>query len=133
MRRSGPAFAYRFDTDDGSVVFSGDTGPCENLVTLARGAEILVHEVMVTAWVDQRVPMPRSAADEGLRAHLLSAHTPVEQVGRIAQAAGVGMLVLNHILPGYATAQDLLPAAAGFAGPVIVGEDLLQIGVRRRA
>ncbi len=127
-----PAFAYRFDTDDGSVVFSGDTGPCENLVTLARGAEVLVHEVIVTGWIDQRFPPPRSAADEGLRAHLLSAHTPVDQVGKIAEAAGVGMLVLNHLLPGNARAVDLMPAARDFSGPMVIGEDLLSIAVRRR-
>ena len=38
-----PAFAYRFDTDDGSIVFSGDTGRCENLIKLAKGADVLVH------------------------------------------------------------------------------------------
>src|SRR5260370_28752566 len=32
-----PAFAYRFDTDDGSIVFSGDTGRNENLIKLAKG------------------------------------------------------------------------------------------------
>jgi len=40
-----PAFAYRFDSAAGSIVISGDTAPCPNLVALARGADILVHEV----------------------------------------------------------------------------------------
>ena len=48
-----PAFAYRFDTDDGSIVFSGDTGRSENLIKLAKGADILVHEVIVTSWVNR--------------------------------------------------------------------------------
>ncbi|MCC5348697.1 MBL fold metallo-hydrolase, partial [Staphylococcus aureus] len=43
-----PSFAFRFDTEDGSVVFSGDTGPSENLVRMARGADVLVHEVIAT-------------------------------------------------------------------------------------
>ena len=128
-----PAFAYRFDTDDGSVVFSGDTGPCANLVTLARDADVLVHEVIVTDWIDSHLPHPRNPAQEALRNHLLNAHTPVDQVGKLAQQAGVGMLVLNHLLPGNARAQDLLPAQRDFAGPMIIGEDLLQIGIRRRA
>jgi ribonuclease BN (tRNA processing enzyme) len=38
------AFAFRFDSPEGSVVVSGDTAPCEALVDLARGADILVHE-----------------------------------------------------------------------------------------
>ena len=41
-----PAFAYRFDTAGRSIVISGDTAYSENLVRLARGADVLVHEVM---------------------------------------------------------------------------------------
>ena len=40
-----PALAYRFDTPDGAVVFSGDTTVNDDLIALARGAEILVHQV----------------------------------------------------------------------------------------
>ena len=40
-----PAFAYRFDTAHGSVVFSGDTTVNDDLITLAQGADILVHHV----------------------------------------------------------------------------------------
>src|SRR6266702_142663 len=81
------AFAYRFDTDDGSIVFSGDTGRNENLIRLAKGADILVHEVIVTSVVNRLFPPPRSVADEGLMQHLLNAHTQVEVVGGIAEAA----------------------------------------------
>ncbi|MDD1719669.1 MAG: MBL fold metallo-hydrolase, partial [Methanoregulaceae archaeon] len=53
-----PAFAYRFDTADGSVVFSGDTGNDTNgnLERLADGADILVHEVIDPVWVDAMLP-----------------------------------------------------------------------------
>lgn len=47
-----PAFAFRFDTDDGSVVFSGDSSPCDNLVRLAHNTDVLVHEVIDRSWVD---------------------------------------------------------------------------------
>ena len=126
-----PSFAYRFDTDDGAVVFSGDTSPCANLVRLARGAQILVHEAIVTSWIDRTLPQPRSASNEAIRNHLLSAHTPVEKVGSIAQAAGVPKLVLSHIVPGNATDSDLAPAQEGFSGQLIIGDDLLQIPVTR--
>src|ERR1700744_5766732 len=55
-----PAFGFRFDTDQGSVVFSGDTGPSKNLIKLAKGADILVHEVIVVDWVNRLFPEPRS-------------------------------------------------------------------------
>jgi ribonuclease BN (tRNA processing enzyme) len=126
-----PAFAYRFDTDEGAVVFSGDTAPSQNLVRLAKGADSLVHEVIVSDWIDRILPPPRNPAQEALRAHLLRAHTPVERVGEVAEAAGVSTLVLNHIVPGNARAEELLPAQRDFAGQLIIGEDLLQLGVRR--
>ena len=67
-----PAFAYRFDTDDGSVVFSGDTGPSDNLVKLAQGADVLVHEVIAREAIEQAYPAPRSAPQEALVRHLLT-------------------------------------------------------------
>ena len=83
-----PAFAYRFDSDDGSIVFSGDTCRCDNLIRLAQGDDILVHETIVTTWAEALFPKPRTAAEEGLQNHLLSAHTPVEEVGAVAEAVG---------------------------------------------
>ena len=128
-----PAFAFRFDTDDGSIVFSGDTARSENLIKLAKGADILVHEVIVTRWVNGLFPTPRSAAEEGLMQHLLSGHTLVEEVGGIAEAAGVKKLVLSHIVPGNATRELLLPAGKGFSGELVIGRDLMQIGVGHAA
>jgi ribonuclease Z len=46
-----PAFAYRFDFGGRSVVVSGDTAPSPNLVTHARGADVLVHEAQANALV----------------------------------------------------------------------------------
>jgi len=124
-----PAFAYRIDTADGSVVFSGDTAPSRNLVRMAKGADVLVHEVIVTSWVDKLFPAPRSETEEALRRHLLGAHTPVEEVGKVAEQAGVSTLVLNHFAPGDASARDLLAAQRGFSGRLVIGDDLLELGV----
>ena len=127
-----PAYAYRFDTDEGSVVFSGDTGPCANLVTLARGADVLVHEVIVTSYIDGAYPADGTPAQRANRLHLLRAHTAVEDVGRVAAEAGVGTLVLNHFVPGNATAAELVGVASSFPGRLVIGDDLLEIGLRRR-
>jgi ribonuclease BN (tRNA processing enzyme) len=48
-----PAFAYRFDTADGSVVFSGDTTVNDDLIALAEGADILVHCVADLGYLEQ--------------------------------------------------------------------------------
>lgn len=123
-----PAFAFRFDTDAGSIVISGDTAPTPNLVVLAAGADVLVHEVF-----DDR-PQPRDEEDdhEARRRHhhMVTAHTPLSRVGAIAAEAGVGRLVLTHFIPG----DDELPdehwvkgAANGYDGEVVVGRDLMHI------
>ena len=54
-----PALGLRFDTDDGSVAFSGDTGPTDNVVELAQGADVLVHEVIARGWPERLLP-PRA-------------------------------------------------------------------------
>src|ERR1700761_7273215 len=124
-----PAFAYRFDCPDRSIVFSGDTRPSPNLVALAKGADVLVHEVMYMPALDRVVGGESNART--LREHLLSAHTSAEDVGRIASEAGVKTLVLSHFVPGGLPAipdQTWLDAVRPhFAGRIIVGRDLLEI------
>jgi ribonuclease BN (tRNA processing enzyme) len=124
-----PALAFRFDTDGGSVVFSGDTGPSRNLVELADGADVLVHEVIDTDWVGQLLPAPRTAAQEGLFRHLVGSHTAVGQVASVACAAGVGTLVLSPLVPGNWPRERWQQARGGFAGRFLVGEDLMVVRV----
>ena len=120
-----PALAYRFDTPGGSVVFSGDTGPCDNVRRLAAGADVLVHEAIDLEWMAQRVNhLPNRAAVMG---HLGRAHCPPEDAGRIAAQAGVRTLVLSHLVPG----DDDVPAEQWearvrphFDGEVLCGADL---------
>ncbi len=127
-----PAIAYRFDTDDGSVVFSGDTCVSNNLIRLAKNCDVLVHEVIDVAWVDALFPPPMSAKDEAFRNHLLSSHTTIDQVGKVAEAAGAKTLVLSHIAPGHASRKNLMRAQRNFSGQLIIGEDLMQVGVGRK-
>ena len=92
-----PAFAYRFDAADRSIVISGDTAPSDELIALARGADVLVHEAMFPAGVDRLVATVPNAAT--LKQSILSHHTSAEDAGRVAQAAGVKTLVLSHFVP----------------------------------
>lgn len=124
-----PSFAYRFDSADGSIVFSGDTTVSANLVTLARGADVLVHEVIDPAWVESRFERPPDAMQRASIHHLLSSHTSIEQVGAVAERAAVGTLVLNHFVPADNPHRRWLEARTGFSGRLVVGEDLMQIGI----
>jgi ribonuclease BN (tRNA processing enzyme) len=124
-----PAFAYRFDGPERSIVISGDTAPSMNLVKLANGADVLVHSAMYPAGIDRLVARVPNA--EKLKASILAHQTSAEQAGRIAQDAGVKVLVLSHLVPPddpQITDQMWADAAREhFRGPVIVGKDLLEI------
>lgn len=124
-----PAFAYRFDTADRSIVISGDTAPSEALIALAKGADVLVHEVLYLPAMEALLATEPNATR--LKDHLLASHTTAEQVGKIAAAAGVKMLVLSHFVPGgYPFIEDrvwLEAVRPHFAGEIIVGRDLLEI------
>ena len=121
-----PAFAYRFDCPDRSIVFSGDTRPSENLIELARGADILVHEVIDLAAIG--VLEKELSHATRLHTHLLAAHTPMSEVGQIATKAGVKTLVLNHFVPGTPPIPDQVwydAVKPHFKGRLIVGHDLM--------
>jgi ribonuclease BN (tRNA processing enzyme) len=123
------ALAYRFDAADRSIVISGDTAPSDNLIKLARGADVLVHEVLFPAAIDRIVARVPNAAT--LRKHLLDSHTTAEDCGRVAAAAGVKTLVLSHFAPSddpLVTEQMWADAArVHFKGRIIVGRDLMEI------
>jgi ribonuclease BN (tRNA processing enzyme) len=120
-----PSFAYRFDTAHRSIVISGDTAMSDRLIQLARGADVLMHEVL----------FPPALAERGLTPQqierLSRIHTTLEQVGRVATAAEVKTLVLSHLVPGdpevVSDAVWREGAQANFHGDVIVGTDLLEI------
>jgi ribonuclease BN (tRNA processing enzyme) len=124
-----PAFGYRFDAHDRSIVISGDTAPSDNLVRLARGADVLVHSVMYPAAIGRLVGrVPNAAA---LKESILAHQTSAEDAGRIAQAAGVKTLVLSHFVPAddpEVTDEMWMEAAQSrFRGKVVLGKDLLEI------
>lgn len=124
-----PALAFRFDTDDGSIVISGDTGPSENLVELAAGADVLAHEVIAGEWVARNFPAPRDVVSEAIYQHLVGKHTLISDVGPIAERAGVATLVLHHFVPATWPAERWEEAGKGFSGRLVVGADLDQIGI----
>ena len=128
-----PAFAYRIDTPSGSVVFSGDTGPCDNVVRLAAGADYLVHEVIDVSFVAGRIAkMPNR---DNILNHLTESHTSPEDAGRIAARAGVKTLVLSHLVPGDSEIPEEqweARARSEFDGEIVCGVDLDQFALSRR-
>lgn len=122
------SFAFRFDTADRAIVISGDTRYSENVVKLARGADVLVHEVVSREfWERPGAPQP-----PGVVRHILASHTDAPDVGRVAAAAGVGTLVLSHFVPtegpGAPTDDQWVAGVRQhFKGRVVVGTDLMEL------
>ena len=108
---------------------SGDTAPSENLIELASGADVLVHDALYPPGVARLVAGVPNATR--LARSIVSHHTTAEDAGRVAQAAGVKMLVLSHLVPAEDPAVTdrmwINAAHTHFRGPVIVGKDLLEI------
>jgi ribonuclease BN (tRNA processing enzyme) len=123
------ALAYRFDTADRSIVISGDTRPSAELIQLARGADVLVHEAMLPQYVSELVStLP---GQQRLMKSVLSHHTTAEQAGAVAAEAGVKLLVLSHLVPAgdpdVPDSEWIEAARRHYSGPIIVGRDLLEI------
>ncbi len=129
-----PALAYRFDFKDRSIAFSGDTAPLEAVAQMAKGADVLVHETMyvqaVEKYIKGQIAKGRPVKFEAFMAHMKADHTPAEDVGRIAQEAGVKTLVLSHLTPAIDSITDDIwraPVAKHFKGEIIVGKDLMVV------
>ncbi len=112
-----PANAYRIESEEGTVVISGDTRPCKSLAELAKGADLLIHEC---SFPDDMSEMAR-----------ITYHSIPSEVGVIANQAGVRKLALTHLFPICNGREDeIIKSIRGsFTDEVIVGHDLLEIEI----
>lgn len=107
------SLAYRFETDDGSVLFAGDCGDCEALREFARGADTLVLACAFSGDFDPRI------AD---------VITGARQCGEIAAEAGARRVVLTHYSPSFynkpgAAEQAVAEVARSFSGQIFMPEE----------
>jgi ribonuclease BN (tRNA processing enzyme) len=113
--------AFRIDSDDASVCYSGDNGSCDEVVELARGCDLLIH---MNHHFSGTEPNPAYRAACGNH----------RDNARTAKRAGVKTLVLTHLLEQIdrpAIRERIVhEIRQEFDGDVIWGEDLMQITVR---
>jgi ribonuclease BN (tRNA processing enzyme) len=123
------AYAYRFDCADRAIVISGDTTYSPELIALAKGADVLVSEVMYLPGIERILRIIPNAAT--LREHLLASHISTEDLGKLAAEAGVKTLVLSHLVPGddpsITDAMWTEGVRKHYGGAIVVGRDLLEI------
>lgn len=123
------AFGYRFEGGGARLVVSGDTRRCRAVVDAARGADLLLHEV----FIHRELGVIEGVRSADTVANVAGYHTLSSEVGKIAAEAEVGALMLTHFVPPGCDRDALLAeVAADFAGPVIVGEDLMRYDFRGR-
>jgi ribonuclease BN (tRNA processing enzyme) len=93
-------FAFRFSSGGRSLVYTGDTGETEAVPELAAGADVFLSE---------------AAFLEG--PHLPpNIHLTARQAAVYANRAGVGKLVLTHLVPGTSPDDARAEAASAFQG-----------------
>lgn len=122
------AVAYRVTTPDGVVVVSGDTRVCAEVEAFAAGADVLVHEACRATAMHE---LTRGTVFE----HIFEYHADTVALGGLAERAGVGHLVLTHLIPAPTTDdEDALflgdVRAGGYTGQVTVGRDLYTTPLR---
>jgi ribonuclease BN (tRNA processing enzyme) len=105
-------------TADRTIVISGDTGPFDGLVSIAMGADVLIHEAYGANGLSQR--------PAGTQHYHGTFHTSAVKVGEIADRAGVGTVILYHQLHlAGETADELVEQVRlNFDGDVVYGRDL---------
>jgi ribonuclease Z len=97
---------FEFKASGKSLAYSCDTEPCPEVVRLAQGADVLIHE----------------------SAGAFRGHSSAAQAGEVARQAEVGALYLIHYPTGPYTSGDLVAEARErFPGPVQLAEDFMVI------
>ena len=113
------AFGYRFDTPDRSIVLSGDTSPSEELVKMATGVDVLIHEVQPS-----NIKSIPGRPDWDFATYVSRYHTTAVQLGQIAARAKPKLLIVYHNARRAPSSEILADIRRSFTGPVVIADDL---------
>ena len=129
------SYAYRFETPDRVIVFTGDTGPSDAVTDLAKGADLLVSEA--TSVEDRKQSLINSGRwqamtpDEQVRSlrRVTEGHLTLDVIGKMATRANVKTVVLTHLGPRPATDDYTAwveEVKKHFSGQVFIAKDLME-------
>ena len=113
---SEPSLGYRIDYNHKSVVISGDTRYCENLIEYSKNVDLLIHEVAA-------IPLGEDVVDRYKVA--LNHHTLPEECGKIFSIVKPKLAVYTHIIQfqGVSLGEMMNRTKMEYDGPVIFSED----------
>ena len=106
------AYGFKIKFNGKTIVYSGDTGYCEELIQAAKDADVLIHECSYPT-------EHRHGKD----------HTYPDELGKIAQQANCKQLILTHFYPVCSGHEDefINEIKSDYTGKVVIGKDLLEI------
>jgi ribonuclease BN (tRNA processing enzyme) len=130
------SYSYRFETPDKVVFFTGDTGPSDIVVDLAKGADLYVTETtkpedVVELYKRNGTWQEKTPGEqEGFLRHMHEEHVTPEDIGKMATKAGVKAVILSHYGPSLSADDDfqrLIDETKKFySGPVTLAKDLMK-------
>ena len=103
-----PSYAMKVESNGSSLVYSGDSAPCQPLADLARGCDLFPAEA--THGTD----LPDPNKERG--------HLTAREAGEVAAEARVGQLVLTHVWESHDPAELVRAVGTAFSGPISVAE-----------
>jgi len=114
------SLAYRFDTADGSIVFTGDTEPCDSVRDLAKDADVM----LCMCWDEQTI-MNKNGEHEG--------QCGTDGAAIMAMNAGVKKLILVHIGPHLSDPNVKSISARSLSqiydGEIVFADELMSINI----
>jgi len=122
------SLGFRVDTEDRSIVFSGDTRACNDLADLAKDCDLLIHEVLFSPELEH-TGAPAGRHPEFIHPEWANRvrHTKPDQVGQIATRANAKKLVLTHLWSDKEEERLKAEVAAHYAGEIVVAQDLMRV------
>jgi len=117
-----PSYGYRVDYKGRSLVISGDTRFCENLIRHAKKVDLLVHNVGAAREEDLR-------KSERLR-KIMTLHSSPEKAGEVFTLSETKFAVYTHLaLFGVRVEEVVRRTRKTYKGPLEVGEDLMSFEI----
>ena len=125
------SYVYRFDTADRSVVFTGDTGPSDAIIALAKDADLLISEVTnpIEEYKGQLIRSGRwqlmtPQEQAGYIRHHIEEHLLPDELGKLATRANVKTVVMTHLNDEYIPFAE--EVKKHFTGKVLIAKDLME-------
>jgi len=130
------SYSYRFETPDRVVFFTGDTGPSDAVIDLARGADLYLTEAtspedVIELFKKNGTWQAKTLSEqEGFIRHMHEEHVTPEDVGKMAAKAGVKAAVMTHLGPTINPNDDyhrfIDEAKKHYSGPISIAKDLMK-------